>query len=342
MNILVTGATGYIGQILISRLLEAGHHVIALSRTNKHSKKFPKVKWLEGDLMMAETLPKLPSIDKAYYLVHGLKVQSEDFEFQESMAAVNFVNWVRPENPGIIYLGAIVPEEKLSPHLRSRMLTGAILGSSGMNVTEFRASIVLGAGSLSFEMIKAITERLPFIPEMGLLNRPCQPIAESDVMKYLLEVLEHDQKRHEIIEIAGPDVATYGELLELYAELKGLNRKKLKFPDVDVRVLIKALDYSIPEHAQIGKKLTESLAHATVKTSDKSSKIFPDITPLDLRTAMDLAQAASRTTYAPLWEKDFIKLLLNDKILTQSGLLSPELLRNLEKVGKLRNLFSRK
>jgi uncharacterized protein YbjT (DUF2867 family) len=342
MNILVTGATGYIGQALISHLLEGGHHVIALSRTSKHSKKFPKVKWLEGDLMMADTLPKLPPIDRAYYLVHGLKGQSQDFEFQEAMAAVNFVNWVRPENPGIIYLGAIVPKEELSPHLRSRMLTGAILGSSGMNVAEFRASIVLGSGSLSFEMIKAITERFPFIPEMKILNQPCQPIGESDVMKYLMAILEYQQKGHEIFEIAGPDVATYGELLELYAELKGLNRKKIKFPDVDAKVLIKALDYSIPEHAQIGKKLTESLEHATVRTSDKALKIFPDILPMDLRTAMDLAQASSRTTYAPLWEKDFIKLLLNDKILTQSGLLSPELLRNLEKVGKIRNLFSRK
>ncbi len=344
MNILVTGANGFVGQILIDRLIEQGHHVTALVRSKKNAnKKNENLKWIEGDLLHPEQLPKIHDIDKSFYLVHGLKGEERDFEYAESQAAVNFVNWIRPTKSGIIYLGALGPEmEKLSPHLRSRHLTGAILGASGLSLIEFRASIVLGEGSLSFEMIKAMSERFPFRPHLALLSQPCQPIAIEDLMNYFDEALKLETKGHKIFEIGGPDVSTYGELLELYVELSGLKRKKINLPEVEVKVLMKALDYSIPEYSQIGKKLTESLEHPTVVTNDLAKKVFPDITLTNLRVAMDKARAGSKNHYAPLWEKDFLRLLLSDKILTGSGLLSPDLLRNLEKVGKLRDIFSRK
>lgn len=344
MKILVTGANGFVGEALMERLLESGHQLTALVRSKKkHKKNFSKVHFIEGDLLTPEKLPKLEDIDKAYYLVHGLKGEDNLFEYQESIAAVNFVNWVRPANPGIIYLGGLGPEtQTLSPHLRSRHLTGAILGSSGLPCIEFRASIILGEGSLSFEIIKAMSERFPFRPEMSLLSQPCQPLALEDLLKYLESALDLPDSGHRIFEIGGPDVVPYGELLDLYAELSGLKRKKVKVPEVEKRVLMKALDYAIPEHANIGKKLTESLEHPTVVTNDLARKIFPEIKPIELRVAMDKARSESETRYAPLWEKDFLKSLLSDKILTQSGLLSPELLRNLEKVGKLKDILSRK
>ncbi len=344
MNILVTGANGFVGQSLIERLIEEKHHVTALVRSKKKiNKKLSEVKWIEGDLLYPEKLPELKDIDKAYYLVHGLKGDEARFEYQESLAAVNFVNWLRPTNAGIIYLGGLGPRtENLSPHLRSRHLTGAILGSSGLSLTEFRASIILGEGSLSFEMIKAMSERFPFRPDMTLLAHPCQPLALEDLLKYLEAALKLPNEGHRIFEIGGPDVTTYGELLDLYAELAGIKRKKIKIPEVELKVLLKALDYSIPEHSKVGRKLTESLEYPTVVTTDVAKKIFPDIKPLHLRVAMDKARAQSTTHYPPLWEKDFLKTLLSDKILTQSGLLSPELLRNLEKVGKLKDILSRK
>lgn len=343
MNILVAGATGFVGQKLIPELLDEGHHVFALTRTKKHPKFNGKITWLEGDLLHPERLPELEKIDKAFYLVHGLKGEDARFEYEEAIGAVNFVNWLRPTGANIIYLGGLGPKVKsLSPHLRSRHLTGAILGSSGLGTIEFRASIVIGEGSLSFEMVKAMSERFPIRPDIPLLNQPCQPIATEDLMKYLLASLNETITGHVIYEIGGPDVTTYGELLDLYAELANLKRKKIKLPEVELKVLMKALDYSIPEHAQIGKKLTESLDHPTVVTNDLAKKAFPDINPIELRVAMDKARAASETEYAPIWEKDFLKMLLSDKILTQSGLLSPDLLKNLEKVGKLRDIFSRK
>ncbi len=344
MNILVTGANGFVGQVLIERLLRNGHHVTALVRSKKKTKtKHEKLKWIEGDLLHPEKLPKIHDIDKSFYLVHGLKGEERLFEYEESLAAANFVNWIRPTSSAIIYLGALGPSiETLSPHLRSRHLTGAILGASGLSMIEFRASIVLGEGSLSFEMIKAMSERFPFRPQMTLLDQPCQPLALEDLLKYLEASLELPDEGHKIFEIGGPDVSSYGELLDLYIELAGLKRIKIKLPEVDVKVLMKALDYSIPEYSQVGKKLTESLEHPTVVTNGLAKKVFPEIKLTELRVAMDKARSKSETHYAPLWEKDFLRLLLSDKILTQSGLLSPDLLRNLEKVGKLKDIFSRK
>ncbi len=344
MKILVTGANGFVGTALIEHLVESGHEVTALVRSLQHIKHpNKKVTYIEGDLLKPETLPELGLIHKAFYLVHGLKEASNKFEFLESVCAVNFVNWVRNSGASIIYLGGLGPKGlDLSPHLRSRHLTGAILGASGLKTVEFRASVVLGEGSLSFEMIKALGERLPFLPQFALLNQPCQPLSLGDLIKYLDAALEYEARDHDIFEIGGADVATYGELLDLFCELSGLKRKKVKIPEVETKVLLKVLEYAIPEHADIGKKLTESLQHPTVVTSDAARLVFPQIKPQPLRVAMDMARSHSKTHYPPLWEKDFLKILLSDKILTQSGLLSPDLLKNLERVGKIKDILTKR
>jgi uncharacterized protein YbjT (DUF2867 family) len=344
MKILITGANGFVGKALINRLLESQHEVVALVRSLKGIKNpSPKVTWIEGDVHKLSQMPQLKKIDKAFYLIHGLKEDAKNFEYQESLAAVNFIKWIKPTGADIIYLSGLGPRDKmLSPHLRSRHLTGAILGASGLATVEFRASIVLGGGSLSFEMIKAISERLPFRPDMTLLNQPCQPVALNDLLKYLEGVLDYKINGHEIIEIGAEDTLKYGELLDLYTELAGFKRKRLKLPDVEAKVLMKSLDYAIPELADIGKKLTETLELPTIVTDDSAKKAFPDIKPMSLRLAMDLARSESTGHYAPLWEKDFLKAILSDKILTQAGLFSPELLKNLEKVGKLKDLLSKK
>lgn len=340
-KILVTGANGFVGQNLIRELVREGHDVFALVRSDAEVP--AGVTILKGDLLKPGSLPRVESFDRAFYLVHGLKSDRKGFEYDESMMAVNFINWIRPTGAAITYLGGLGDENiALSPHLRSRHLTGSILGCSGLPLLEFRASIVLGEGSLSFEMIKAIVERLPFIPEMKLLNQPCQPIALSDLMKYLTTTVSRTVTGHEIFEIGGPDVMNYGELLDMYAEMKGLRRMHVKVPDVETKVIVKALDYSIPEYKEAGKKLAESLMYPTIVHSHNAKDVFPEIQPLSARDAMETAVKNSKTTYAPLWEKDFLRELLSDKILTQSGLLSPELLRNLERVGKIRDMFSRK
>lgn len=344
MKVLVTGANGFVGNALIHRLLENGHEVTALVRSLKYVKHpSHKVNWIEGDILNPDSLSKLNKMDKAYYLIHGLKEVNDIFEHQEALAAVNFINWVRPSGATIVYLGGLSPKNvALSPHLRSRQLTGAILGASGIFTTEFRASIVMGDGSLSFEMIKALSERLPFRPQFELLSQPCQPLALNDLLSYLVATLDRKGKGHEIFEIGGPDIATYGELLDLYSELAGLKRKKVKIPEVELKVLMKVMEYTIPEHSNAGKKLAESLEHPTVISNTDALVAFPDIKPQPLRVAMDLARSNSKTHYAPLWEKDFLRILLSDKLLTQSGLLSPDLMRSLEKVAKLKDILTKR
>lgn len=336
MKILITGANGFVGTHLIDRLKKEGHEIYALVRDEKQKKK--GVHYLKGDLLRPETLPELPEVEKAFYLVHGLKEEKGSFEYAEAMATVNFIHWVRASSPDLIYLGGIIPDdEKLSPHLRSRKLCGAILGASGLNLLEFRASIVLGEGSLSFEMIKALSERFPVIPDIPLLSKLSQPIALDDLLDYLDEGLVMDFKGHEIVDIGGEGKKNYGELLELYSKLQGLKRRKLKLPQLDLRVLMKALDYSIPEHAQIGSKLTESLEHATIVKSSKAKELFPKIHPMKLEDAMKKAIAKSKTEYPPIWEKDFLKLLINEKVIQDN--LPSGIADKLDRLSQFRDLF---
>jgi len=343
MNILVTGANGFVGSSLIKRLATSGHKITALVRSNVPTEKIKNVSFIQGDLLKPKVLPALEKIDKAFYLVHGLKGQVQNFEYEETCAAMNFVNWIKSSKPDIIYLGGLSPEnESLSPHLRSRVLTGNLLALSGLSVLEFRASIILGSQSLSFEMIKAMAERLPFRPDLSLLDHPCQPLALKDLLDYLVAALDFKVNEHEIVEIGGPEKTSYGELIELYSSLAGLKRKKIKLPEVESKVLMKALDYVVPEYSQVGKKLTESLEHPTIVTDEKAKDYFPKIRPLSLKDAMSEAKEHSSTHYAPLWEKDFLKMLLSDRLLTQSGLISPDLLKSLEKVGKLKDILVRK
>lgn len=343
MNILVTGANGFVGSHLIEQLSNSGHHIIALVRDKKKIKNKDGIKWIEGDLLNPEKLPDIGQIDRAYYLVHGLKSDASEFEYYESLAAVHFVNWIKPTGASIIYLGGLGPKDaELSPHLRSRHLTGAILGISGLPVIEFRASIILGAGSLSFEMIKAISERFPIRPDLSILRQSAQPLSLKDLMQYLISASELNVEGHHIFEIGTDQALSYGELLDLYAKIAGKHRLKIKVPHLDVRILVKILDYAIPEYADVGAKLSESLVHPTVVTNSLAQEYFPEIKPMSLQESMEAAIKSSKTHYASIWEKEFLKDLLSDKVLIESGLFSNEVISKIKKFEQLIKLTTKK
>lgn len=325
-TIAVFGATGFVGTGLTLRLLDMGHHVVALSR---QPKKWPlqhqNLKVTKGDILTTNLEEILSEVDAAYFLVHGLGEETSNFEYLEAKSALRFAQAAaQVKLKKSIYLGGLGPEGELSSHLRSRHLVGQILGLTHPCV-EFRASIVLGANSTSFEMLKALSHRMPIRPQASWLDNPCQPIAHSDLLEYLVKALDLQVKGHTIIEIGSPEVVAYGDLLDLVARLENLNRPRFQVPPIDQRLLLPILDVVLPEFSEVAKKLFLSLVHPTVVTDQKAQEIFPDITPMSLEAAMKISLENSLTQYPAVWEGDFWKevkeLTLNQTKISQERLV---------------------
>lgn len=205
----LTGTTGYIGGRLLTLLERRRLRLRCLSRRpeNLANRVSPSTQVVQGDVLDAPSLRRaLTGVDTAYYLVHSMGSRG-DFEREDRQGALNFAAAARANGVRrIIYLGALGdPELQLSPHLRSRQEVGHILRSSGVPVIEFRASIVIGSGSLSFELIRALVERLPVMICPRWVATRAQPIAVEDVLQYLLAALELPQSQSRIFEIGGPD-----------------------------------------------------------------------------------------------------------------------------------------
>lgn len=316
-KILIAGANGFVGKNLISALLsDEGVGIHALVRSEAKGRGLPAgIALAIGDLLDEKSLQNIGELDVAYYLVHGLKEGEADFEYQESKAAVNFAAWMKRSGcKKIIYLGALGPESDESPHLRSRHLVGKILALSGIPVLEFRASIVIGAGSTSFEMIKALSERLPFSPDFTKIENLCQPIALSDLILYLKAALDWNESEYRVLEIGGQDQISYSGLMKLYLKNTGRSKKSLKVPPVDDRVFKKLLDLVIPEMADVGKKLYDSLIHETTVKNRSALSAFPKIEPMGCVPAMTKAIQESTSSYPHLWEKEMVKFLLKEKL----------------------------
>lgn len=318
MKITILGATGFVGTALTLKLLDAGHTVKALSRTpERWPLQHHNLSVVKGDVADPHALEEvLKGSDVAYYLVHGLGEEEDDFEFVEARGATNFVQVAAKQKVRkVIYLGGLGPDEGVSKHLRSRHLVGDILGLLPGACLEFRASIVLGAQSTSFEMIKALTYRLPVRPYAQWLETPCQPIALKDLLAYLTAGLECDVLGHTVIEIGAPQVLGYGELLDLAIKHEGLTRAKFLLPPADRKVFHPLIDLVVPEFSEVGKKLFDSLSTPTVVTDTKADELFPDIKAISVEDALKEAFAESHTTYHALWEGDFWKEILDQTLL---------------------------
>lgn len=235
MKILLTGASGYIGGQLLPLLLEQGHHVYILSRHGKNlsipSTFETQVTFLQGDLLDKSTLPVLSDLDVAYYLVHSMADNPKHFHELEEKSCDNFLGLIGKTNvKQIIYLSGLHQGTFLSKHFRSRLHVEELLKSSSLNITILRASIIIGAGSASFKIIRDLVERLPIMIAPRWLNTLCQPIAVTDVLFYLMKLLNEPLAFNKTFEIGGPDVMTFKEMLLTYAKLRGLKRWILTVP----------------------------------------------------------------------------------------------------------------
>ncbi len=290
--ILVTGASGYVGGRLLRSLEAAGHRVRCLARRPEflRARVGSEVEVTPGDLLDADSLfGPMAGVDTAYYMVHSMGSAGE-FEEEDRRAARNFGDAARAAGVRrIIYLGGLGDSsDQLSAHLRSRHEVGEILRSSGVQVIEFRASIVIGSGSLSFEMIRALVEKLPVMITPRWVNIPAQPIAIEDLLKYLLAALDLLGTESKVYEVGGVDQVSYGALMKEYARQRGLRRMLIRVPVLTPRLSSLWLGLVTPLYARIGRKLIDSIRHPTLVRDPAAEKDF-ELRPMGYREAIAAA-----------------------------------------------------
>lgn len=288
-QILVTGGTGYVGGRLIPLLEQRGCRVRCLARRPEFlkSRVAAETEVVAGDVLQVETLDAaLAGIQTAFYLVHSMGA-GKDFEDEDRLAARNFAEAAKRNGVRrIVYLGGLGDEQQtLSKHLRSRQEVGAILRESGAQVIEFRASIVIGSGSLSFELIRTLVQKLPVMICPKWVSTPAQPIAIEDLLSYLLAAIDLPDGPSDIFEIGGPDQVSYGDIMQEYARQRGLKRWMISVPFLSPRLSSLWLGLVTPVYARIGRKLVDSLRNPTVVTNSHAREAF-SIQPRGVREAI--------------------------------------------------------
>lgn len=290
--ILLTGATGYIGGRLLHELEARGRAVRCLARHpgNLAGRVGAGTEVVAGDMLDPKSLERaLEGVGSAYYLVHSLGAPGA-FEEEDRRAARNFAAAARRAGVGrIIYLGGLGESGGgLSAHLRSRQEVGEILRESDAQVIELRAAVVIGSGSLSFEMIRALVERLPVMITPRWVEIPTQPIAIGDVVAYLLAALEAPAEGSRVFEIGGADVVSYGGLMREYARQRGLRRVMVRVPVLTPYLSSLWLGLVTPIYARVGRKLIDGIRHATVVHDPSAREVF-GIEPMGVREAIAAA-----------------------------------------------------
>jgi len=294
-QILLTGAGGYVGGELRKRL-EARHLPLrCLARKpEKLGEATASTKIVAGDVLEPGSLQAaLTGIDTAYYLVH-LMEQSNDFAADDRRGAENFATAARASGVRrIIYLGGLGDDAdpELSPHLRSRHEVGRILAASGVETVEFRAAIIIGAHSSSYQLLKSLADRLPVMICPQWLNTPTQPIAIDDVLDYLDAARDLAPGPSRIFEIGGDDILGYGDMIREYSRQMGLERVLIQVPVLTPYLSSLWLALVTPESFTVGKHLVEGLRNPTVVRDPVALKTF-DLRPKGIRPAIEQAIAA--------------------------------------------------
>lgn len=295
MKVLVTGASGYIGQRLLPHLLNNGHQIVCLVRDPRrfpeHYSANENVKLLKGDLLDEKSLTKIPEdIEIAYFFVHSMGAAKSDFSVLESKIASNFIEALGRTNVRqIIYLSGIISrEEVLSKHLSSRLNVENILKSGNINTTILRAAIIIGSGSGSFEIIRDLAEKLPIMITPKWLKTRCQPIAVRNVIDYLLGVLNNKETFNRIFDIGGPDILTYKEMLQGYADVRKLKRYIVTVPVLTPRLSSYWLYFVTSTNFALAKSLVDSMKTEVICGNQE----IRDIVPADLISYKDSIKLA--------------------------------------------------
>jgi uncharacterized protein YbjT (DUF2867 family) len=298
MRALVTGATGFVGGRLAAALAGRGTAVRALVRDKQRASDLADAghELHEGDVLDADSLRGAGAdVDVAYYLVHSMGRGSdrEGFAEREQRAAENFARMAKEEGvERVVYLGGLGDER--SDHLKSRAATAETLAEHGPPLIYFRAAMVIGAGSESYRTVRYLVERLPAMIAPAWLRNRTQPIAIDDVLEYLAQAAEHPEAAGKEIQIGGPDVMTYADVLDLMAEVLGKRRRpKIPFPLLTPRLSSLWIGLVTPVDAGVARPLIESLASETVVTEPEPAKQF-NVSPMRCLDALQEAQREDR------------------------------------------------
>lgn len=289
--VLITGATGYVGGRLLHDLEAKGKLVRCLARRPGHVRAAASTEVVRGDVLDPESLAAaMAGVTEAYYLVHSMG-SSQAFEEEDRRAAENFASAARAAGVRrIVYLGGLGRGEDLSPHLASRQEVGRILRESGVPTIEFRASIIIGSGSLSFELVRALVDRLPVMITPRWVSTPAQPIAIEDVISYLVAALDVDVADSRVFEIGGADRVSYRELMREYARQRGLRRLMIPVPVLTPGLSSLWLGLVTPIFARVGRKLIDSLPHETLVEDEVARQVF-SVEPIGMKEAIARALA---------------------------------------------------
>ncbi|HUQ43034.1 MAG TPA: SDR family oxidoreductase [Candidatus Limnocylindria bacterium] len=291
MRILVVGASGYVGGRLVPMLVKRGDAVTVAGRDpGELAERFPTAEIVPLDLLQPATFaPALRGIEVAYYLAHSMGGGVTGFAERDRAAARSFAAAAARAGVGrIIYLGGLGDDGPgLSHHLASRHEVGAELAGQGVPVTEFRAAIIIGSGSASFEMLRHLTERLPVMITPRWVSTRCQPIAIRDALDYLVAALEHPEVGG-IVEIGGPDVLSYGQMMLRYAKLRGLRRLMIPVPVLTPRLSSYWVNLISPVPSNIARPLIEGLRNEVVVRHPERARAF-GISPAGYDEALAMA-----------------------------------------------------
>ena len=312
MNILVTGATGYIGKRLIQLLVNNGHHVISTVRDKLRAEKSYEdeelITIVECDFLKPDTLENIPKdIDVAYYLIHSMSNSSNDFETMEELCALNFKNYF--ENTfvkQVIYLSGITNEDNLSKHLKSRKNVEDALASKKYALTIFKAGIIVGSGSSSFEIIRDLVEKLPVMIAPKWLNTRTQPLAVRDVLSFLHNSAGKEELYNKSFDIFGPEILTYKEMLLQFAEVRKLKRYILTVPVMTPRLSSYWLYFVTSTSYKLASTLVDSMGVEIVGKHSDINKIL-EVNPITYKESVELAfEKIEQNSIVSSWKDSFI------------------------------------
>ena len=287
--IMLTGATGYVGGRLLQMLEQHGYRVRCMARRpeNLVPRVGPSTQVVKGDVLDLVSLQSaLKGVSVAYYLVHSMSSEGS-FEENDRKAAHNFGNIAKAAGvERIIYLGGLGnDDDDLSPHLRSRQEVGKILRQSGVPLLEFRASIVIGSGSLSFQLIRSLVERLPIMITPKWVQVSAQPIAIEDLIEYLEAALFVPDSGCRVYEIGGADQVSYADIMRIYGSCRNIGVRMIPVPFLSPYISSLWLGLITPLYSRIGRKLIQSIVHPTVVCDESALKVF-NIQPMGVDDAI--------------------------------------------------------